>query len=610
MSKALQFIQAVARKLISMRGEGIASIGNKMQAEAKAGEIAAMFQESGLPLSRLDQFIRSEKDVIKYLNIIEESKKTKVKQSIQPESLMKSSKSGDVIDFPPERITDWTKARPQPPEIEMIDGVQTTRGMGDLFEKQMKNIGKKDPALYEDRGENIIPTQFSEAPAFPSYTAKETDAQILARLKKQNKDAAERLRNKKNKDPEDPQKFYQGGQAQIEPDLSGIGHGSDALMARNMLIAPGSQATTSTGLNYLLGEDNDTTRVPYNEGLKVEGPDPRILELMLNEKMSYEDALKEFENRMKQQPYIDERYNMGPGPILEAAEGGRIGYKNAGPVVLPKPKPKPNADPLIELQRIYDLYQESMPGVSQETQKYLQQDFIQKLNDAGISQEQFMTNQMQNNFAEGGPARQNFKMGKRAFLKLIGGVGAGIAGIKTGLFGLGKKTVAKSVIAPAAQAANEAGIPPYFFKLVNKIKLLGDDVTETSALTERQTVKRYKDFELTEDVSTGRIEIQRYKVLDDGQGQADYYGQPLTEETYMSYTPGETIIGKGNKPIKTQPDYQEGTAYLRNDREYAGEVVDEMSGVSDDIFKEVGEEIPEIIRKTKADGGQYWLQTR
>jgi hypothetical protein len=59
--------------------------------------------------------------------------------------------------------------------------------------------------------------------------------------------------------------FYQGGQAQIEPDLSDIGHGSDALMARNMLIAPGSQATTSTGLNYLLGEDNDTTRVPYKE---------------------------------------------------------------------------------------------------------------------------------------------------------------------------------------------------------------------------------------------------------------------------------------------------------------------------------------------------------
>ena len=40
--------------------------------------------------------------------------------------------------------------------------------------------------------------------------------------------------------------------------------------------------------------------------------------------------------------------------------------------------------------------------------------------------------------ADGGPARQNFKMGKRAFLKLMGGVGAGIAGLKSGLLGLGK----------------------------------------------------------------------------------------------------------------------------------------------------------------------------
>ena len=67
-----------------------------------------------------------------------------------------------------------------------------------------------------------------------------------------------------------------------------------------------------------------------------------------------------------------------------------------------------------------------------------------------------MTNRMQNNFAEGGPARQNFKMGKRAFLKMLGGVGAGIAGIKTGLLGLGKKEVAKSVIAPAASGSERS----------------------------------------------------------------------------------------------------------------------------------------------------------
>jgi hypothetical protein len=66
--------------------------------------------------------------------------------------------------------------------------------------------------------------------------------------------------------------FYMGGQSGqsvIEPDLSDIGHGSDALMSRTRMLGPNTQATTSTGLNYLLGEDNDNTRVPFNEGLLV-----------------------------------------------------------------------------------------------------------------------------------------------------------------------------------------------------------------------------------------------------------------------------------------------------------------------------------------------------
>ena len=52
----------------------------------------------------------------------------------------------------------------------------------------------------------------------------------------------------------------------VEPNLSDIGHGSDALMARTRLVAPDSQATTSTGLNYLLAEDNDNIRVPFANG--------------------------------------------------------------------------------------------------------------------------------------------------------------------------------------------------------------------------------------------------------------------------------------------------------------------------------------------------------
>jgi hypothetical protein len=37
-------------------------------------------------------------------------------------------------------------------------------------------------------------------------------------------------------------------------------------MARTRLVSPGNQATTSTGLNYLLAEDNDNMRVPFAKG--------------------------------------------------------------------------------------------------------------------------------------------------------------------------------------------------------------------------------------------------------------------------------------------------------------------------------------------------------
>jgi hypothetical protein len=56
----------------------------------------------------------------------------------------------------------------------------------------------------------------------------------------------------------------------VEPNLSDIGHGSDALMARTRLVSPDGQATTSTGLNYLLAEDNDNIRVPFSKGKLVD----------------------------------------------------------------------------------------------------------------------------------------------------------------------------------------------------------------------------------------------------------------------------------------------------------------------------------------------------
>jgi hypothetical protein len=188
--------------------------------------------------------------------------------------------------------------------------------------------------------------------------------------------------------------------------------------------------------------------------------------------------------------------------------------------------------------------------------------------------------------------------GRRGFLKLLAGLGAAGAAFKTGLLGLTKGGV-KPVAKVAAEAAT--GQPPaYFFNLVAKIKTLGDDVTETAALAERQSVKKYKDYELTTDKVTGKQEIIRYK----NEGHHDHYGNGLTEETFMSYTPGENIIGKGGKPVKTLDDYEEGTAFLRNDREMAGEVVEEIDGVADDVIKEGTIFEDNLSDFGKAEGGR------
>jgi hypothetical protein len=215
-------------------------------------------------------------------------------------------------------------------------------------------------------------------------------------------------------------------------------------------------------------------------------------------------------------------------------------------------------------------------------------------------------NQNRTKQADGGIMRAPFVgggMGRRGFLKLLGSLGAGAAAIKTGILGLGGKQATKEVAKEVATSSG--GVPPYFFKLVKKIKNLGDDVTQTASTQERQKVTRYKDYELTEDVATGRQEIQRQKVkLDDD--AADYYGNPLTEETYMSYSPGERIFQETaegrTKIIKTNPEYEEGTALIRSDREFAGEVVDESFKISDDVIEEAMSEAPSIKIK-KASGG-------
>src|SRR5210317_43801 len=78
--KALNFIHSFARKALTKgQGSGITKIPGRMEAEAKASEIASTLVGAGLDFNKMDDFIRNEGDVLKYLNILEAAKRERMK---------------------------------------------------------------------------------------------------------------------------------------------------------------------------------------------------------------------------------------------------------------------------------------------------------------------------------------------------------------------------------------------------------------------------------------------------------------------------------------------------------------------------------------------------
>tara|TARA_A100001515_G_scaffold28757_1_gene22266 strand:- start:2616 stop:4052 length:1437 start_codon:yes stop_codon:yes gene_type:complete len=113
--------------------------------------------------------------------------------------------------------------------------------------------------------------------------------------------------------------YYTGGMVDVEPNLSDIGHGSDALMARTRIMSPGGQATTSTGLNYLLAEDNDNIRVPFSSGYSAPSHKEYMKQMQTDLHKHFKRYKKDYGGKMKFNQFA-------PKFIKEYAEGGRIGF--------------------------------------------------------------------------------------------------------------------------------------------------------------------------------------------------------------------------------------------------------------------------------------------
>ena len=470
---ALKIIQAFAKKsLTKNQGSGITTLPSQFMAESKAGEIAALLQRAGIPINQLDDYIRSEADLLKYLNIIEATSKPNYKVFSGKEAAEQLNKifpqKGEVVDMTGKKIDTSQGIMGGKSVKELMESGQVQKGTDNI------KISEKitDREMFKDAGK-----RFNQTDVVADTVARITSMEPVAAMKEANKIIGRKgiyknlteeqsqkilkdtddwifqrdpsdlydynknrpFRDDPNFDPDDPdfdpeQGFYTGGMVDVEPNLSDIGHGSDALMARTRLVSPDGQATTSTGLNYLLAEDNDNIRVPFQGG----------------------------------------------------------------------------------------------------------------------------------------------GMGRRAFLKLLAALGGGVAAAKSGILSLGGK---KAVTETVKKAAGSSEVPPYFFKLVDKIKTMGD---ETLASQDKAIAKKYKDYVMEEDFA-GNITIIK-KNMDN----------PYPEEVVMNYKVDEVSL-PNKKGITKVDEYEEFT--IRPDGD--GKMKDIEPGVPDEIVEEVGETITK-----KADGGR------
>ncbi len=130
---ALRFFHSLARKnLTKNQGSGIITIPNRMTSESEASGMIQTIVDSGLPLEKFDQFIRSEDDILKYLNIIKNANKQRVIPADSPEGRQITEqlfgKKGEVVDMTGKKIDTRKGIMGGKSVEELMDSGQVTKG--------------------------------------------------------------------------------------------------------------------------------------------------------------------------------------------------------------------------------------------------------------------------------------------------------------------------------------------------------------------------------------------------------------------------------------------------------------------------------------------------
>ena len=308
----VEWVNRLARRLAAKPdASGIMTIPNRQVVIDTTNEILTKFKKHGVP----NDMIRSENDVkVIYNQIINLEDQQLRRNVISPgdprhkeltEKLLgKKKTTADLIDLGLVRkgknVKKTTPKEAVDPKLveevkvkETFDDFNARQNQTDVVADTVTRIISMEPVAAMKEANKII----SRKGIYKNLT-KEQSQKILKDsedwiFQRDPDDLYDYNKKRPFRDDADPEDFAQGGR-------------------------------TGTGLNYLLCEDDQNMRVPYGEGSSWEQFQKEKLMRTWEE---YQQYLKNREKEKRQKPYIEERLGTGPGPVLEAAEGGRIGLK-------------------------------------------------------------------------------------------------------------------------------------------------------------------------------------------------------------------------------------------------------------------------------------------
>ena len=489
------------------------------------------------------------------------------------------------------------------------------------FQREFKDIfTRKDAKVFDLQGNKIDTSK----PIMGGKNIPETEEQFLTRIQKENKESAERLREKKDiKDPEDMAtggrvglkdgpKFNfaatgsKSGKQQIEKAPAGITRDQETFQAiMNADIPLNDKLNFLANLQYSKDRvriDKDKDELFLFEG----GSKDREFGL------GYNEGKEGFSGRVMYNIDTNEP-EFKIGFSKKFADGGRAEFKSGlGKGFLnflkglTKEKPFSGKE-FVEKRKFIGadkienkINQIKNEKVLKEAQEEFRKNPPVKFPEPGSKEYEEVLARVQRRLmgdrklnATGGRVGLKDGMDRRTFLKIMGG----LASIPIlGKFFKGAK-VAKGtkVASDVASTVSKSTPPPYFFELAKTIKKFGkpDKVTYQDRVEVHRMLSKdgKSELQLTEDLSTGDMQIKKIKPEED----------MVNEDIVLEFKKGDVDVDpKTGKGIKEPDEYTEGKEvtqriYKDNYNEtdfYEGEGVDE-------IIKEVREAPP--IKK--AGGG-------